>query len=584
MNTTVYRHILASYGRRAGFWLAIAAEIFRTFVIRVYVVILLADMVGAISTGDFARAKYNIIAYLVAYILAVTVGTIGELIAVRSENSVYADLTVSYYKRLTNKDMSFYRDSHTGYLTAMFRQYLDGLILLTRMIRLDIVRTSISLSLPAVILFIYSWQVGLIALAMIVLQMVYIFWTSSKVNVHRQRAHEIYRQVSAEAADDITNIASYKAAGAEEEAQDRIKELALQEERIFWFRHSIPVIYDIPRSLLTVTLVCLSFWLILSSGSTTSATVALLVMTITYMFQIVRNMSELPDTVTKFDELVTKLQPTLETLDNTHETIADKPNAGELKAATAAIEIKNLGFSYKDSNQHNQVFKGLNISIKAGEHIGIVGLSGAGKSTLASLLMRFDDATSGSIEINGTNIQDVTQRSLRRSIAYVPQEPLLFHRSIKENIGYHNKNATLAAIKKAAGAAHATEFIDKLPDGYNTIVGERGVKLSGGQKQRVVIARAMLKNAPIILFDEATSALDSHSEHIIQQALPDIIGNHTAIIIAHRLSTVAGLDRIIVLHDGRIEEEGPHTQLLKKKGHYYSLWQRQTDAKKLPTD
>ena len=175
MNTTVYRHILASYGRRAGFWLAIAAEIFRTFVIRVYVVILLADMVGAISTGDFARAKYNIIAYLVAYILAVTVGTIGELIAVRSENSVYADLTVSYYKRLTNKDMSFYRDSHTGYLTAMFRQYLDGLILLTRMIRLDIVRTSISLSLPAVILFIYSWQVGLIALAMIVLQMVYIF-------------------------------------------------------------------------------------------------------------------------------------------------------------------------------------------------------------------------------------------------------------------------------------------------------------------------------------------------------------------------------------------------------------------------
>lgn len=578
MNTAVYRHILSNYGRRFGFWFAIVAEAIRTFIIRVYVVILLADMVGAISTGNFERAKHDIVVYLLAYILAVMIGTIGELVAIRSENRVYAELTVGYYKRLTNKDMSFYRDSHTGYLTAMFRQYLDGLIMLTRMLRLDIVRTSISLTLPAVVLFIYSWQIGLVALAMILLQMVYIFWASSKVNIHRQKAHEIYRTVSAEAADDITNITAYKAAGAEEEAQDRIKELAAKEERIFWFRHSIPVIFDIPRSLLTVSLVCLSFWIILSSGNTTSATVTLLVMTITYMFQIVRNMSELPDTVTKIDDLVTKLEPTLETLQNTHEAIVDKPDAQELKIDSAAIEIKDLGFSYQDSDQHSHVFKNLNIAIKAGEHIGIVGLSGAGKSTLASLLMRFDDATSGSIEINGTNIQDVTQRSLRRNIAYVPQEPVLFHRTIGENIAYHNKKAGMAAIKKASEAAHATEFIDKLAKGYDTIVGERGVKLSGGQKQRVVIARAILKNAPIVLFDEATSALDSHSEHIIQQALPGIIGNHTAIIIAHRLSTVANLDRIIVMHNGAIEEEGTHNELLKLKGRYYSLWQRQTNS------
>lgn len=578
MNAKVYRHILSIYGRRFGFWFGIGAEAIRTFIIRVYVVILLANMVGAISTGNFDHAKQDIILYLIAYVVAVAIGTVGDLTAIRSENAVYAKQMVEYYKKLTNKDMSFYRDSHTGYLTTMFRQYLDGVILLVRMVRTDIVRTSISLTIPAIILFIYSWQVGLVALAMILLQMIYIFWASSKVNVHRQKAHEIYRSISAEVADDITNITAYKAAGAEEESQNRIKDLAAQEHRIFGRRHSIPVIYDIPRSVLTVTLVCLSFWLILSSGDSKSQTVALLVMTITYMFQIVRNMSELPDTVTKLDDLVTKLEPTLETLEDTHELITDKPNANTLDVKKASIEINDLGFSYQDSDEHNHVFKNLNISIKAGEHIGIVGLSGAGKSTLASLLMRFDDATSGTIEINGTNVQDVTQSSLRRSIAYVPQEPVLFHRTIGENIAYHNEKASAEEIQKASKAAHATEFIEKLPMGYDTIVGERGVKLSGGQKQRVVIARAILKNAPIILFDEATSALDSHSEHIIQQALPGIIGNHTAIIIAHRLSTVAGLDRIIVMHNGAIEEQGTHKELLKLRGRYYSLWQRQTNS------
>lgn len=577
MNARVYRHILSIYGRRYGFWFGIGAEVLRTFIIRVYVVILLADMVGAISTGNFDRAKHDIIFYLLAYVSAVTIGTIGDLAAIKSENSVYAMQMVKYYKKLTNKDMSFYRDTHTGYLTTMFRQYLDGVILLVRMVRTDIVRTTISLTIPAIILFIYSWQVGLVALAMILLQMVYIFWASSKVNVHRQKAHEIYRSISAEVTDDITNITAYKAAGAEEESRKRMRDLAAQEHRIFGLRHSIPVIYDVPRSVLTVTLVCLSFWLILSSGDSRSQTVALLVMTITYMFQIVRNMSELPDTVTRLDDLVTKLEPTLDTLEGTHEIIADRPNARALDIKKASIEIKDLGFSYQDNDQYSHIFKNLNISIKAGEHVGIVGLSGAGKSTLASLLMRFDDATSGQILIDGTDIKDVTQSSLRRNIAYVPQEPILFHRSIGENISYHSPKASQADINRAAKAAYATEFIDELPKGYNTIVGERGVKLSGGQKQRIVIARAILKNAPIVLFDEATSALDSHSEHIIQQALPKIIGNHTAIIIAHRLSTVASLDRIIVLHNGKIEEEGTHQELLAKRGHYYSLWQRQTN-------
>lgn len=189
--------------------------------------------------------------------------------------------------------------------------------------------------------------------------------------------------------------------------------------------------------------------------------------------------------------------------------------------------------------------------------------------------MRFDEVVEGSIKINGIDIRDVAQSDLRRNIAYVSQEPVLFHRTVRENIAYHRQDATDEQVKNAAKAAHADEFISELPKGYDTIVGERGVKLSGGQKQRVVIARAVLKNAPIILFDEATSALDSRSEYIIQRALPEIIGKHTAIIIAHRLSTVAQLDRIIVIHDGKISEQGTHNQLLANKDTYYSLWQRQ---------
>ena len=215
-------------------------------------------------------------------------------------------------------------------------------------------------------------------------------------------------------------------------------------------------------------------------------------------------------------------------------------------------------------------------TIKGGEQVGIVGLSGAGKSTLASLLLRFDEIDGGSIKIDNIDIRDVRQNQLRQKIAYVPQEPLLFHRSIKENIAYYNCDIEDAEIICAAKAAHAHEFIEKLPDGYDTIVGERGVKLSGGQKQRVAIARAILKKTPIMIFDEATSALDSESEQIIQRALPEIIGKQTAIVVAHRLSTVAGLDRIIVMHEGKIVESGTHEELLALNGRYNSLWQKQT--------
>jgi ATP-binding cassette subfamily B protein len=423
-----------------------------------------------------------------------------------------------------------------------------------------------------------DWRIGLMTLGITFIQLIYIAWSSSKANKYRKQSHEVYRKLTGEVADEVTNIVAFKSGGMEKEAQGRIAALGKEETMTFWLRRRNTTLLDIPRNLLTGIGVAIAFYMIVSNAESNPTAVGFMILAFMYIFQIIRNFSELPSLLVQHDDLITKAHPTLAYLNDIHEEIKDPARPKKLRATKGAIDIKAITFSYPSGSKtvtRIPVFENLTITIKGGEHIGIVGLSGAGKSTLTSLLMRFDDIDSGSITIDGQDIRQVRQSELRRNIAYVPQEPLLFHRTIAENIAYFNPQATEKEIIKAAKAAHAHEFISKLPDGYDTIVGERGVKLSGGQKQRVVIARIVLKNAPIMLFDEATSALDSESEQIIQRALPKIMGKHTAIIIAHRLSTVAKLDRIIVMHQGRIIEEGTHAALLKLGGQYHSLWQKQ---------
>ena len=252
--------------------------------------------------------------------------------------------------------------------------------------------------------------------------------------------------------------------------------------------------------------------------------------------------------------------------------IADVHDAQKLAVTEGKIEWNNVSFKYES----NTVFDGFNLTIRPGERIGLVGQSGAGKSTFVSLLLRQHELEHGVISIDGQNISHVTQDSLREHISVVPQEPMLFHRSIRENIMYGKFDATYEEIVAVAKKAQAHEFIETLGKGYDTLVGERGVKLSGGQKQRVAIARAMLKNAPILVLDEATSALDSESEVAIQKALHELMEGKTVIAIAHRLSTLREMDRIIVLENGKIIEDGTHTTLAKKRnGVYARLWKHQ---------
>ncbi len=292
-----------------------------------------------------------------------------------------------------------------------------------------------------------------------------------------------------------------------------------------------------------------------------------------YLQRIGSQLFVLGDMINGFDQAFLDASPMTEMLEQ-DDTITDKAHAKPLAVSRATIAFDHMSYRYSDGTE--DVLHDLTLTIPSGQKIGLVGHSGAGKTTITQLLLRFADVTAGSITINDHDIRDVTQKSLRESIAYVPQEPMLFHRNLRENIAYGKPDATDEEIWKAATQANAAEFIKQLPEGLDTTVGERGVKLSGGQRQRIAIARAILKDAPILLLDEATSALDSESEKLIQDALAKLMKGRTSIVIAHRLSTIATLDRIIVLSGGSIIEDGSHAELLAHKGVYANLWSHQS--------
>jgi ATP-binding cassette subfamily B protein len=251
-------------------------------------------------------------------------------------------------------------------------------------------------------------------------------------------------------------------------------------------------------------------------------------------------------------------------------TVSDVENAQDLRVRNGNIVFDNVSFSYYPGKY---VLKNFSLNIAPGERVAFVGSSGGGKTTITKLLLRFYDIERGSIAIDGQNIRGVTQDSLRNSVAFVPQDPVLFHRTLMDNIKYGKPKATKEEVIRASKMAHCHEFINSLPDGYDTFVGERGVKLSGGERQRVAIARAILKNAPILVLDEATSSLDSESEKLIQDALQNLMKGRTTIVIAHRLSTIMQMDRIVVIQKGKIIEQGKHEELLKaQQGIYQKLW------------
>jgi ATP-binding cassette subfamily B protein len=280
-------------------------------------------------------------------------------------------------------------------------------------------------------------------------------------------------------------------------------------------------------------------------------------------FQVVRSLSRALGRATKLVALI-----------DTPPEVLDAPDSTVLSVPEGEIAFKAVSFRYTATAP---LIEDLNLRIAPGEHVGVVGPSGGGKSTLTRLVLRFMDVTAGEIEIDGQALTSVTQQSLRRQISYVPQDPQMLHRSVAENIWLgREQQPDMEQIIEVSRAAHVHDFVSELPEGYDTIVGERGLKLSGGQRQRVAIAQAMLKNAPILILDEATSALDSESESLVQEALWKLMATSTSMVVAHRLSTISRLDRIVVVEDGAVTDSGTHAELLARRGTYHKLWQHQS--------
>jgi ATP-binding cassette subfamily B protein len=300
---------------------------------------------------------------------------------------------------------------------------------------------------------------------------------------------------------------------------------------------------------------------------------------LTINIYIVDNLWNIGQQFTQFAEQMGKISQGLNITLRAHDVI-DQEGAKALEVPRGEIRFREVCFYYQKSSI---LFKNLNVHIKAGEKVGLVGYSGSGKTTFANLILRLFDVQEGKISIDGQDIKYVTQDSLHEKISLIPQDPTLFHRSLLENIRYGKNSASDAEVFAAAKRAHAHEFIEKLPEGYQALVGERGVKLSGGQRQRIAIARAILKDAPILILDEATSALDSVTEGLIQDSLLGLMQERTTLVIAHRLSTLLHMDRILVFHQGDIIEDGTHEQLLLLNGFYARLWQAQVGGM-LPDD
>ena len=490
------------------------------------------------------------------------------------ETALQRDLHSRCFSKLTNQTMFFHANKFGGSLVSQTNKLNGAVERFWDTIFWSILPLVISLAGSIIILSTLIWQYALFLFIFSIIFSIAVYFGSRPMAKLSEKEAKASNKVSGQLADMVSNILAVKSSGAELTEQKRFSKTVSS-----WRSASLGTM----RGFLKVSTVYSTINTIIKIGAIAFAvyaaqhnlvSVASVYLIITYTGSVAHELWNMNGIMRSYNRIIGDAHEMVEIL-KTPTTLVDRSDK-KLKIKRGGIVMHNVTFTH-DEGQGDTLFHDFSLNIQPGEKIGLVGSSGSGKTTLTKLLLRFADIDSGEIAIDAQNIAEVTQASLREQIAYVPQEPLLFHRSVRENIAYSRPDATDAEIEKAAKKAGAYDFIVKLQDGFDTLVGERGVKLSGGQRQRIAIARAILKDAPILVLDEATSALDSESEALIQKSLETLMKNRTSIVIAHRLSTIAKLDRIIVLENGRIVEDGSHDQLLaKKRGVYAKLWARQS--------
>lgn len=493
------------------------------------------------------------------------------------EIAVSYDLATMSFDALSNQSMTFHSNrfggtlvSQTSKFMAAYNQLVEALVHPFLPVFGSVVFVCVLLG-PRVPLYV----VILMALFAVYATVSYIMY--KRILHLNEKAAKAQNDLSGELSDAVTNILTVKTYGRE----DYERSLFDAANREVVLRDSKRMRSSLVRGVITagIAVVIMSVVAVFISGGNAwfGITPGTLVMMFTYTYTMTLQFNFINSGLQRFNRAFGDASGMTQVLDEPR-LVADAPDAKPLVVREGAIDFQDIGFSYEDGGVRTKVFEGLDLHIPAGQRVGLVGMSGAGKTTLTKLLLRLSDIQEGRILVDGQDVSACTQQSLRRSIAYVPQEALLFHRSIAENIAYGRPDATMDEIREAARRANALEFIERLPQGFDTITGERGIKLSGGQRQRVAIARALLADCPILVLDEATSALDSESEHLVQDAFATLMRGRTCIVVAHRLSTVASLDRIVVLDSGKVAEDGPHEQLIADGGEYANLWNRQTGA------
>ena len=570
------------------FWQALMRHKVRTFLLLVLIPLNIfianiwvprgtSDIIGQLASGDYDIANY--VGILMLLLLPMALNNL-FLLRVLDWLDWSLDAKCGEYlsnlafRAVINQSMTFHSNHFSGSLTSAANKLPDAFISLKSQFVWEIY--------PMILVVVYSigaaWLVcppfgGILLLFSVIYATVSTFTFYKTRHIDAALATAENKQTG-QLADAVTNVISVKSYAREGYEQGRFRRATGATKRATFGVAKVSMWRNFLLNLIGAVTFVIVLILVIMSHDLFGVDVANMVFLFTISNYLLNYVWRLNHILRGTNRALGNAKEMVEILDMPY--LVDDKTDTKLVVKDAAVEFEHISFRHEE--QKSKLFADFTLQIPAGKSVGLVGVSGSGKTTLTKLLLRFADVTAGAIYIDGQDIRDVTQESLREAIAYVPQESALFHRSVFENIAYGRPGATKAEVKRAAELAHADEFIKDLPDGYETMVGERGVKLSGGQRQRIAIARAILKDAPILVLDEATSALDSESEAAIQEALKNLMKGRTAIVVAHRLSTIAGLDEIVVLTDGKIVEQGTHSQLLAAGGEYKKLWSRQSGA------
>lgn len=483
------------------------------------------------------------------------------------------DLSVQIMGALSSHSIGFHANRFGGSLVSQTTKLVGALERFWDMVIWQVTPFVVAIVSATIILSIVFWQYALVLAVLTIVFTISAYFGSKFLYERGIKDTEAWNILTGFIADVVTNISTVKAFGSNQLEVTRARDIANN-----WVQRNMYVlsgflgvttVWSILMTTLSVAAICFAV------GATERGmlSVGAVYLMLTYSLNVGRNLWEFTRIARDYNGLMGDAYEMTKIMELPIDVI--DVSRTKLVATRGHIEFRDVSFAHDDGDG-TRVFENFNLTIPAGQRVGIVGMSGSGKTTLMRLLLRFSDIDAGSICIDGQDISQVSQQSLRQAIAYVAQEPMLFHRSLTENIAYGRPRATHAEVISAAKKANAWGFIKKLPEGLDTLVGERGVKLSGGQRQRIVLARAILKSTPVLVFDEATSALDSESEKLIQDSLEDVMDGHTSIVIAHRLSTIAKLDRIVVLENGEIVEDGSHAELIDHGGVYAKLWSHQS--------